>query len=382
MTNTLRPRIVPALVVGFCALCGSAFAADDVKQAAPAGGNQPAVYRLSEPYRHENLTIYLVLGPSTLKGEYLTLEEAMKQRAVRVHETDDVNELTVENRGGVPVFIQSGDIVKGGKQDRTIGTDFILAPKSGKIPVAAFCVESGRWDKRGGESSELFASSSESLAGRQLKLAANSNYSGGQQGRVWHEVAENQGKLRENLKSEVAAEVSPSSLQLTLEDKDVRAAVERYVKALGDAPKSRADVIGYAAVINGKVNCADVYGSGALFAKLWPRLLRSLSAEAAAEMTPGSAFKPVPAAEVEAALRAAGEGGRKEKRVGSAVSVTTVESDHAVQFESRVAGEAGYLRRSILAAEPEAAAPESPERESAAPANPPGPPNAQRQQRR
>jgi hypothetical protein len=88
--------------------------------------------------------------------------------------------------------------------------------------------------------------------------------------------------------------VSPSSLQLTLEDKDVRAAVERYVKALGDAPKGRADVIGYAAVINGKVNCADVYGSSALFAKVWPRLLRSLSAEAAAETTPGAAFNPCP----------------------------------------------------------------------------------------
>jgi hypothetical protein len=168
-------------------------------------GNEAAAYRLSEPYRHENLTIYLVLGPSTLKGEYLTLEEAMKQKAVRVHETDDVNELSVENRGGVPVFIQSGDIVKGGKQDRTIATDFVLAPKSGKVPIDAFCVESGRWEKRGGESSELFSSSSESVSGRQLKLAANSNYSGGQQGRVWDEVAENQGKLRQTLKSEVAA---------------------------------------------------------------------------------------------------------------------------------------------------------------------------------
>jgi hypothetical protein len=89
----------------------------------------------------------------------------------------------------------------------------------------------------------------------------------------------------------------------------------------------------------------------------------------------------VPAADVEAALRAAGQGTRKDKRIGGGkVSVTTVESDHAVLFESRSAGETGYLRRSILAAEPEPPAAQSPANENApAPANPPA--SNQRQQR-
>src|SRR5262245_42426794 len=57
-----------------------------------------AGYTLSGAYTHENLTVFLVHGTETLKGAaYLTLEEAMQQKKVIVHETGNVNELTVEN---------------------------------------------------------------------------------------------------------------------------------------------------------------------------------------------------------------------------------------------------------------------------------------------
>ena len=354
MTNTVCPQAMAALLVGFCAVLMVSCAGESAKHVAGANGQPgaPAVARLADPVTHKNLAVYLVIGPSTLKGDYLTLDEAMKQNAVRVHETDNVNELAVENWGVLPVFIQSGDIVKGGKQDRTIATDFVLPPKSGKVPVDAFCVEHGRWQKRGGESAAYFSSSMNQVTGRQLKLASNSNYSGGGQQDVWDQVSSNQAKLRGNLNREVAASTSPSSLQLTLEDKNVREAVEKYVKALRDAPDGKTDVIGYAAVINGKLNCADVYGSGKLFAKAWPRVLESLAAEAAAEMTPGATFKPLPPDQVHAALRAAEQGTKKQRQFAGGASVTTVESHDSVLFECRTAGEAGYLRQSILAVEP------------------------------
>src|SRR5688500_18028449 len=67
--------------------------------------------RASGPHTHGNLTIFLIHGDNTLEGEYLTLEEAMEAKVVKVHETGDVNELAVENLGKKPVFVQSGDIV-------------------------------------------------------------------------------------------------------------------------------------------------------------------------------------------------------------------------------------------------------------------------------
>ncbi len=49
---------------------------------------------------------------------------AMARKVVIVHETQEVNELAVENVSRTEeVFIQAGDIVKGGQQDRVLAVD-------------------------------------------------------------------------------------------------------------------------------------------------------------------------------------------------------------------------------------------------------------------
>src|SRR5579862_2000520 len=78
---------------------------------------------LSGPYRHDNLAIYLVHGQDRGRQRYLTLAEAMEQHKVVVYETGNVNQLLVENLSGEDVYIQSGEIVKGGRQDRVLKDD-------------------------------------------------------------------------------------------------------------------------------------------------------------------------------------------------------------------------------------------------------------------
>ncbi|HEY7086966.1 MAG TPA: DUF6569 family protein, partial [Tepidisphaeraceae bacterium] len=239
---------------------------------------QPAAgQRISGPYTHENLSVFLIHGPDTLKsGEnYLTLQEALEQKKLVVYETGNVNELSIENVSDQPVFITSGDIVKGGRQDRTIGTDLICAAKSGKMPIAAFCVEHGRWTQRGHEAAGQFASADAMVVGNGMKLAGNVNSGKSDQSRVWASVSENQTKLAENVGGLVNANSSPSSFQLSLEDEKVQQHTDEYVKALAPTVEGKNDVIGYAFAVNGKISSADVYGSHALFAKLWPKLLKS-----------------------------------------------------------------------------------------------------------
>src|SRR5215510_4298318 len=126
---------------------------------------QTANYRISGPYIHKNLTIFLVHGNDLIAGhDFLTLQEALAQKQVIVYETKDVNELAIRNLSDQDVYVQSGDIVRGGDQDRMISTDFIVPPKSGKMPIAAFCVESGRWSRRGNEGNGSFATSDNSAA--------------------------------------------------------------------------------------------------------------------------------------------------------------------------------------------------------------------------
>ena len=111
-------------------------------------------YMVTGPYEKNNLAIYLIHGEDRIKNQrYLTLSEAMQKKNVKVHETSNVNQLSIENLSqSQHIYIQAGDIVKGGKQDRVFSTDMVLEPGSGKVNIASFCVEQGRWNKRGKES--------------------------------------------------------------------------------------------------------------------------------------------------------------------------------------------------------------------------------------
>src|SRR5262252_7675096 len=124
-------------------------------------------YRLEGPFTQDNLTVFLIHGKDKIKGQtFLTLQEALVQRKVIVRETRSVNELSIENVSGEEVYVQSGDIVKGGQQDRMLVVDLILPPHSGKVPISAFCVENGRWNQRGAETVSSFGSSANIVAGR------------------------------------------------------------------------------------------------------------------------------------------------------------------------------------------------------------------------
>jgi hypothetical protein len=61
-----------------------------------ASGGQSS-YRLSGPYTHGNLTVFLVHGKDLTTKTFLTLQEALAQKKVRVYETKDVNELAIRN---------------------------------------------------------------------------------------------------------------------------------------------------------------------------------------------------------------------------------------------------------------------------------------------
>jgi hypothetical protein len=289
-------------------------------------------YRLEGPFTQGNLTVFLIHGKDKIKGQtFITLQEALVQRKVIVRETRSVNELSIENISSEEVFVQSGDIVKGGQQDRMLVVDLILPPRSGKIPIAAFCVENGRWSRRGNEEVTTFNSSANVVASREVKLAAKAR---GSQGEVWREVAAAQDKLSANVGGNVKNEASPTSFQLALENKEVQKTAENYIDALSGIVNGKTDVIGYVFAINGKINSADIYASSVLFKKLWPKLLKASAIEAIAELRRGEKFAAPPADAVRGFLDDS-KGTEKEKDVSPRVQTVTRESSGSVFFETR-----------------------------------------------
>jgi ARG/rhodanese/phosphatase superfamily protein len=297
------------------------------------GGNQASDYHLSGAYTHKNLTIFLIHGKNLIEGKTpLTLQEALEQKKVIVYETKEVNELSIENVSSEDVYVQSGDIVKGGQQDRLLAVDLIVPPKSGKIPIAAFCVEQGRWSKRGDEQAAHFDSSADAAPTKDIKLAAKRANS---QSGVWKNVSVAQEKMSRNLSVTVNSSSSPSSLQLAVENNTVQENASGYTQALLKIVDGKADVIGYAFAINGNVNSADVYASTGLFLKLWPKLLKANAVEAIAELRNDAKFEPATVDQVKSFIAEAEAGKSAEKEVTGRIELSTREDEKNILFETR-----------------------------------------------
>lgn len=350
--------------------------------------------RIEAPLVHENLAVFLLRGNSASGPVPLTLQEALAKGSVILHETGSVQELRIENKGSEPVFVQSGDLVKGGRQDRVLTVSLVIPPASGPVAIGAFCVEQGRWSKRGLEDATRFSASDQQIFSRKAKLAlaeraskpepaaptttgqtrtrhpstepAPANQitprqgagrieqrieprtpSAGGQGAIWDSVAVAQRNLAMRLAAPVASESSRSSLQLTLENERVKAAQDAYLAALEPKALALDDVVGVVIAVNGRIASADVYPSNGLFRKMWPKLIRASATEAIAEKSATTLPPPPAVGDVERFLAAAEAGKASEHELDGIARQETRRSDSAIRVEAR-ARDGTWVHRNFL----------------------------------
>lgn len=376
-------------ILPLASLAGAAFALAAAPLTLALAADTPTApggTRISGPHIHDNLAIYFVHGPSSSGPVPLTLAEALENASVVVRETGTVNTLEIENTSDAEVYIQTGDIVKGGKQDRVLTMSLLLPPKSGRVPIGSFCVEQGRWAARGKEDVKAFASARDAMPSREAKLAMNrpktaesvrtgaasgsgrvpsyteqqtanvaqqqrGDYAAGtsRQSEVWAEVAKTQAKLAAGLTTaSVAAPESKSSLQLTLENQKLKEARDAYVSALSDKAKAESDVVGYVFAVNGKLNSADVYPSSGLFQKMWPKLLNASITEAIGERAAASNAAAPGGDVVKTFLAGAEQGKSEENAIGKLMKQEIRDADAALYVEAR-RPDGRFVHRNYLA---------------------------------
>ena len=303
---------------------------------------------VSGPYTHGNLAIFLFHGSDEIDGGgYISLTEAFEKKHVLVHETGTVGELEVENLSETfDIFIQAGDVLKGGRQDRIVAIDFIIPARSGRIPIPAFCVEMGRWHKRGFEDAAKFTSSTHSVHAKSIRLAAKR---ASDQNQVWHSVAVSQEELGSALKKSVHAAASPTSYQLSVEDSALEKKKREYDEKLRGIAENCSDVIGYAFYVNGERNSADIYGSTQLFHKLWKKLLDVAILEAISGQN-GKVILP-DKANLEAWLKEAGNVQRSDtKKAAPRTRLETRSYPGGVVFETfdEAVGDQAVLHTNVI----------------------------------
>lgn len=201
-------------------------------------------------------------------SKFSDLEKAIKENKIIISEINasgNVNSLFVENRSSDSIILLAGEIVKGGKQDRIIGSDVIILPGERKN-ISAFCVERGRWSA--GESGTSFKSYSHSVSQNVRKAAVvNKN-----QSEVWSIVS--QVNSRNNVRSNTNAYTA-------LEDsKEYKYKMQKYLNTFESAWDNDHRVVGIIAVSGDRVLGCDIFATHDIFVNAYNNLLHAYITDA------------------------------------------------------------------------------------------------------
>jgi len=273
-----------------------------------------------DPVTYENISIFpVVTSAQQNTSAFLTLDEGLSSGDVIVSEqgaaglarTRDsrpntppdytsgpaVNQLVLVNRGKRPLLLLAGELVSGGKQDRIIAKDRIVAPGAEPLPLDVFCVEHGRWS-----SGSQFAASKTIVHPSVREQAALKQ----DQNDVWNAVragttsrmAASAGQPMpaprvgsEAIADTIASAAPTQSYAKIYESNRVGTSVEEFMAQLQKRfNKSTSGlkgerVVGVVVAYGGEVAWSDIFASGELFDHYWPKLLRSYAVEAVARPT-------------------------------------------------------------------------------------------------
>jgi len=277
-------------------------------------------YKVLEPIRHGNLTVFpVVAAKSYPTGEFMTLDEGLRsgdvvvteagnvQGLVRRHGTPpvrndgaQVNRLVLVNNSKRPLLLLAGEIVSGGKQDRVIGKDRIVPPESDPVDLSVFCVEPGRWvatSEHFGASEAMYGNTVGGPVKRvqppmammaqpsvRAKAMGDKN-----QNEVWAEVRKQREEVAGNLVAApaVADQISrTTSYAKVNENEEVKRQVDAVAKPIEQNYQSLIrqlrdrNAVGVVVAVNGRIIWADIFASTDLLEKYWPKLVRSYASEA------------------------------------------------------------------------------------------------------
>lgn len=190
----------------------------------------------------------------------ISLKNAMQNKKVQVKENiyakdANVNTITIKNLSKEYILIVSGEMLKGGKQDRIIAETKILEPNKEAEYVSVFCIEKGRWSKK--QKPFIYAG----FADANLRKAADST---NVQQHVWQEI--------EQQIAEEKCEVNNESyLQLKAKRKIV---LDDYYHFFQEKYKETdSSIVGFIAVTDSIILACDVFITAKLLSMQFENIL-------------------------------------------------------------------------------------------------------------
>lgn len=225
---------------------------------------------VGSPINYRNLTIVPVYASSVKdKTDYVTLDEAVSKGYITITELDGgrVPQVRISNNSDHYILLIAGEILSGCRQDRLVGRDALIGPKSKDVILPVYCSEQGRWTSKGN-----YFSSEKNQAEPILRRKI---YAKESQSAVWGRISEYSQGLR--------VRSATGALQDVYRDEDVKKQVSNYTMKLENFPRLEEDAVGVVVGLGERVIGVDLFVNPDIFARLWPKLLKSYAALAISE---------------------------------------------------------------------------------------------------
>jgi len=241
-------------------------------------------------FTYGNLRIYPVKARESFKkefasiGKYMTLQEAIQKGKIKITESSNsgtVNNLTVENTSKDTIIIITGDVIKGGKQDRIVSEDIVLSPSVGKKSLPVYCVESGRWTSAP-NNGDIRSNSVSSADNKPAEFKGYHNKGSvslrkvvekeKDQSKVWSKVDE--------LNTANKTVTSTKTYTAMTQSADFTKKLDQYISFFKNKFDKDSSVVGVIVVTGHKVIGCDMFATHNLFLKQYESLLHSYTTEA------------------------------------------------------------------------------------------------------
>jgi hypothetical protein len=184
----------------------------------------------------------------------ISLSQAMKQGIVEVSErgtasTENVHFLRINNHSNQTIYISSGEIISGGRQDRIVTADTLMEPNGKDQYISVMCVEELRWsDKEKKFSYQNYANPS-------LRKVVDINKN---QVLIWREITRQLGENQVPSKS-------AAYLALVADKKMLQVNDEYYNFFKAKFKTTDSTIVGFVCMSGDKVIGSDIYASSSLF---------------------------------------------------------------------------------------------------------------------
>ncbi len=196
-------------------------------------------------------------------GNIISLSQALNSGLATISErgtasTENVHWLRINNHSDKSILINSGEVISGGRQDRIVSRDTIMAPSPRDEYIPVMCVEEERWSDK----EKKFTHSN--FANSRLRKAVDISKN---QVLIWREIGNQleQGGVKSN---------TLAYLSRSLDKKNLPLSDDYFQYFLKKFRESDSTIVGFVCLSGNKIIGSDIYAGTNLFYPQLEPLLR------------------------------------------------------------------------------------------------------------